>query len=203
MTEGDDQLTGGGDGQTPVHPNDLEGLKHGWVTTQCDISELEAENTRLGRKWALSHNRRPKEVMTLPFLNRLHHRMFGEVWDWAGSNRVRETFFGVDSSQITEMTQNALRDCVAHIGEAGDPEVTRPALTKLHHQLTVVHPFVNGNGRCTRLFVDILSASYQVGHPIWGQHLPDPRSVYLDALRRADIHEIGELYEFMWSGSHG
>jgi fido (protein-threonine AMPylation protein) len=46
------------------------------------------------------------------FLRDLHHRMFGEVWTWAGKLRQRETTIGIAPAQIQERLQALLGDAL-------------------------------------------------------------------------------------------
>lgn len=51
------------------------------------MAEAEAENICRAQIWLLTPK---KNILTTAFLQRLHKKMFGDVWDWAGKFRVTE-----------------------------------------------------------------------------------------------------------------
>jgi fido (protein-threonine AMPylation protein) len=104
--------------------------------------------------------------------------MFGRVWKWAGTQRSRETNIGVAPHTITENTQLALGDALFWHEHDTYPLEERAA--RLHVRLVSVHPFTNGNGRCTRLLADLYLATCD----------------YLAALRAADAGDFGPLVRF-------
>jgi fido (protein-threonine AMPylation protein) len=69
-----------------------------------------------------------------------------------------------------------------------------------HHELVVIHPFANGNGRHARLFADIVAVKLGASEFSWGRNTMitagPVREAYLRALREADRHDIRELLEF-------
>jgi fido (protein-threonine AMPylation protein) len=72
---------------------------------------------------------------------------------------------------------------------------------RFKHRLVSIHPFVNGNGRHSRLMADIL-ISNGLGLPVFtrgGAALTDNsriRSQYLQALRAADQRDYAHLLTF-------
>ncbi len=69
---------------------------------------------------------------------------------------------------------------------------------RLHHRLTVIHPFPNGNGRCSRVFADLYLESRGMYPFTWGAGLSrdTQRRAYLDAIRAADNHGYRPLIAF-------
>ena len=70
------------DGATPLDPDESEGLIPTHVTTREQLNRLEQENIVEAMQWLKSA--RPKEILDEAFIRKLHHRMFGRVWKWAG-----------------------------------------------------------------------------------------------------------------------
>ena len=71
---------------------------------------------------------------------------------------------------------------------------------RLHHRLTEIHPFPNGNGRHARMMADLLIESLG-GQPFsWGggslAGVGELRAKYVAALKAADGHDIGLLLAF-------
>ena len=71
---------------------------------------------------------------------------------------------------------------------------------RLHHRLVLIHPFVNGNGRCTRLLADVLVKRLRAQPLTWGSaslvQAGAARAAYVAALHEADRHNIDRLVAF-------
>ncbi len=132
------------------------------------------------------------------FLLNLHRRMFGDVWTWAGAWRRRETNIGVSPNVIPTRTEGLLRDAqywVEHTTYVPDELAVR-----FHHQLVLIHPFPNGNGRHSRMMADLLIV--QLGGRVFswgGKSLAGPndtRRSYINTLKQADLGDIRPLVDF-------
>lgn len=79
----------------------------------------------------------------------LHRRMFGDVWTWAGTLRQPVTNVGLEPFLIATQSQLLLDDATFwHTqGVFGSDELA----ARIHCRLVSIHPFRNGNGRCTRM----------------------------------------------------
>jgi fido (protein-threonine AMPylation protein) len=64
-------------------------------------------------------------------------------------------------------------------------------LAKLHHGLTAIHPFLDGNGRVARVLVD-LAAQELLGQRV-GTELTADHAAYFSSLRAADQGDLGPL----------
>lgn len=133
------------------------------------------------------------------FLFELHERMFGDVWRWAGRQRTRATNIGVEPALIAERTKQAIDDArYWHEHRTYSPD---ELAVRLHRQLVVVHPFPNGNGRCTRLLADLYLVANGEERFTWGvggrlDENDDARTLYLAALRAADGGDHQPLLAF-------
>lgn len=187
------------DDATPFEPTERDGLLQSWITNRSDLNEAEQENIVKGASWA-RHRRglKPADLLNDEFARTLHKQMFGEVWKWAGTYRQTERNIGIDAYRIpTEMAAllDDARYWVDHKTYPADELVAR-----LHHRLTAIHPFPNGNGRHARLMADLLIERLG-GEPFsWGGgSLADVgalRAKYVAALKAADGHDIGPLLAF-------
>ena len=73
------------DGETPLTAAELQGLKLPFVKTRAHLNTVEAANILTAKQWAMrSRMARLPHMLTADFLQALHRRMFGDVWDWAG-----------------------------------------------------------------------------------------------------------------------
>jgi Fic-DOC domain mobile mystery protein B len=79
------------------------------------------------------------------YLRRLHAQTFGEVWEWAGRYRSRETNIGIDPRQIGVSVRALVKDAETWV----DHETYEPdeLAVRFHHRVVSIHPFPNGNGR--------------------------------------------------------
>lgn len=191
------------DDSTPLTPEDLEGLVLGWVATWDELNQAETNNIENAVEWAYYGRRSPvsnvSDLLTVTFSDRLHRRMFGDVWAWAGTRRQRQTNIGVEPAQIVTQMKLALDDArYWHAQATFDPiEIA----VRLHHRLVCVHPYPNGNGRQTRMMADMYL--HTTNHPrlSWGGGEPLSsksinRTAYIDALRAATNHDLGPLLAF-------
>lgn len=80
-------------GATPLDPDEADGLKLAHVTTRGELDYFEAANIRKAEQWAFG--RKHRDLLAPDFIRRLHQRMFGDVWKWAGRYRTTEKNIGV------------------------------------------------------------------------------------------------------------
>jgi len=177
------------------------------MTTRSDLNRYERQNIAKAFPWALRHARLegPLGVLNLSFLFQLHRRMFGEVWTWAGKPRQRDTNVGVDPTQILTQARQAFDD--ARYWHENATFETYELSVRIHFRLVHVHPFANGNGRCTRLVADLYRQS--IGSPFltWGGEavsLDDQgpaRAAYIAAIVEAERGNYQPLIDFARSDS--
>src|SRR5262245_60373790 len=89
-------LVGGGEGQTPLDPDEGAGLIPSWVATRGDLDRAEQENILRAETWARGRSFEAAEILAESFIRQLHRQMFGEVWQWAGTYRLSNKNIGVD-----------------------------------------------------------------------------------------------------------
>ncbi|CAN7684098.1 mobile mystery protein B [Pararhizobium sp. LjRoot238] len=187
------------DDATPLEPQEREGLLQTWITHRKDLNEAEQENIVDGAAWARGRRRLALErMLSEDFMRILHKRMFGEVWQWAGTFRITERNIGIHAYRIgMELTSllNDIRYWIEHKTFPSDEIAIR-----FHHRLVAIHPFPNGNGRHARLAADLLIERLGGKRFSWGggslADVGELRARYVAALRAADNHNIGPLLEF-------
>lgn len=194
MIDGGDPL-----GATPLTPDDMLGLRLRHVATRGQLDEVEQANVAQGLAWLAV--RRRGDILDDVFARRLHRELFGDVWDWAGTYRVRETNIGVVPQEIGVQLRLLLEDARTWCAE----EVYAPleAAARLHHRMVQIHPFPNGNGRHARIAADEYLKQYFGRGPIdWAggydlQTDSQRRDGYLRALRSADAGDFALLLAFV------
>ncbi len=194
----DPLFDGDDDAATPITPDERAQLIPTWITTRAELNAAEAENIDEADRWAFSRRR---NVLDADFLKRLHRRMLGKVWKWAGTIRTTERNIGIAPYRIEQELRQLLDDARYWVESETFP--SDEIAIRFHHRLVAIHPFPNGNGRHTRIAADLLLV--QLGQPrfTWGRtSLVDAsktRDAYIAGLRAADAHDIGPLLAFAWS----
>jgi Fic-DOC domain mobile mystery protein B len=187
------------DDATPLKLEERDGLLQTWITDRDDLNEAEQENIVKGAAWARRRRgSKAADLLNDEYVKTLHKQMFGDVWKWAGAYRLTERNIGIKASRIpTDMPGmlNDVRYWVEHSTYPPDEIAAR-----LHHRLTEIHPFPNGNGRHARMMADLLIESLG-GQPFsWGggslAGVGELRAKYVAALKAADGHDIGLLLAF-------
>jgi len=184
---------------TPLEPGERNGLLQSWITHRKDLNEAEQENIVAGAAWARGRRRLPIDrILTDDFVRTLHKRMFGEVWEWAGTFRSTERNIGIQAYRIAVELTNLLSDVRYWVEHATFPP--DEIAIRFHHRLVAIHPFPNGNGRHARLAADLLVEKLGRQPFSWGggslADVGELRARYVAALRFADNHDIGPLLAF-------
>jgi len=184
------------DGNTGLTPEEREGLVPSYITTRAELNEAEQANILEGREWAFS---RKRDILDEALLKKLHIRMYGNVWAWAGRYRDSGKNIGVEAHRITTELKQLLDDVRSWIEH--DTYPADEIAARFHHRLTHIHCYPNGNGRHARMATDLLLTSLGERPFSWGSaNLVDAgktRQRYIAALRAADKHDIGPLLEFV------
>jgi len=183
---------------TPLTQEEREGLTPSYITLRHELNEAEQANIIEAGEWAFA---RKRNVLDDSFLHRLHKRMFGNVWKWAGEIRRSGKNIGVDAYKISTELRQLLDDTgywIEHSTYKPDEIAAR-----FHHQLVFIHPYSNGNGRHARLATDLLLVSMECPRFSWGRanlvSTGETRSAYIEALRAADRHDYEPLMIFVRS----
>ncbi len=174
-------------GETPI--DDISGLKPKGVTTRAQLGDVEAGNIRKAvMRYLVTKPSRRQAPFTLEWCYKLHRQMFGEVWRWAGTKRATELNIGVPFHRIDVDLKN-LMDDLAFWREKGDMDPIEQ-VARLHHRAVYIHPFLNGNGRWSRLLANIFQKQSANMVTIWPEETVGQASIvrdeYLAAVRSAD-----------------
>jgi len=187
---------GDDDGNTPLTPEEREGLVPSWIATRADLNRAEFDNIARAQTWAA---RRRRDILAFDTLIALHKQMFGSVWRWAGAFRTTGKNIGVDPARIGMDLHALLEEVRFWIADAVYPP--DELMARLHHRLVLIHPFPNGNGRHARMAADLLAAQMGVAALTWGRtSVIAPglvRAQYIAALKAADRHDPGPLLAFV------
>ena len=184
-------------GATPLDPDETAGLLLSHITTREELNHWEQMNIGEAEEWAF--NRKHKDLLSQSFICRLHKKMFGSIWAWAGQFRKSMKNLGVQPWQIALEVSQLCQDTSEWIKSATyEPD---EICIRFHHKLVWIHPFANGNGRHARLMADLLSKHIFNNDPFtWGRtDLMGPgksRASYITALQAADQQDYSLLQKF-------
>ncbi len=185
-------------GATPLDADELGCLIAKHITTQGELNEWEQLNILQGEAWA---SKQRKDILDETFVRRLHEKMFGETWSWAGTFRQTDKNIGVDSHHIGVRLRDLLNDVRYQIDHATYPP--DEIATRFHHRLVLIHPFPNGNGRHARMIADLLVKKLGQARFTWGsKSLSDAsktRDRYITVLSAADHGDCQPLLAFVRS----
>lgn len=184
---------------TPLTPREREGLLQSWITHRRDLNEAEQDNIVTGAAWARGGRKKsPETLLDEAFIRKLHKRMFGKVWRWAGTYRQTERNIGIDAYRIQAELAVMLDD--ARYWVRYRTFLPDELALRLHHRLVAIHPFPNGNGRHARLIADLLIESLGGQSFTWGSgslaDIGTLRAGYIAALKAADSHDVAPLMAF-------
>ncbi|MBK5105583.1 MAG: mobile mystery protein B [Burkholderiales bacterium] len=187
-------------GATPLDPDEAAGLIPSHITNHGQLNEWELVNIVEGERWAFSRKR--KDLLSIEFVRRLHKRMFGDTWRWAGTFRSTEKNIGIDPARIQPTLLDLFKDAemqLEHKSYSLDGIAAR-----FSHRLVSIHPFANGNGRLSRTMADLLLVREGSQRFNWGAGTNpvaegDTRRAYIDSLRAADARDYAPLLAFVRS----
>lgn len=180
-------------GQTPI--DDLSGLKVKGITTQAELNAHEAENIRKAvLKYLGAKPTRRSAKFDVRWALRLHAEMFGHIWQWAGQPRTQELNIGSPPHQVSVDLLNLLEDLKVW-QKSGMP--LQEQAVRLHHRAVKIHPFLNGNGRWSRLLANIWLKLHGAAPIDWPEAVIGTSSVvrdeYIAAIKAADNHDFAPL----------
>jgi Fic-DOC domain mobile mystery protein B len=197
-----DAMTAGKNGRddhiTPLDSDEKKQLIPALATKEA-LNEFEEVNIAEARAWALS----PRTIRSIdpliePTIREVHRRMFNRTWQWAGKYRRTEKLnMGAPIAEIYERLGALLGN--AQYWAQNNSFLPDEIAVRFHHELTLIHPFPNGNGRHARLYADTIAL--KLGNDVftWGRanlHAGTSRTNYIEALQKADNGDIKALVAF-------
>ena len=159
-------------GETLVSDEDVDALTPaareilGDPIRRADLYDLEQQiQAQVAVEWwanILDWNVPVRELLADHFVRDLHRRLHAPVWEWGGRQRSLETNIGIAPEHIAVEMRNVLDDLSYQWGH--QTGITARTLGIAAHAAVVrVHPFVDGNGRVTRLLADLVFLAAQTG----------------------------------------
>jgi fido (protein-threonine AMPylation protein) len=139
-----------------------------------------------------------RDLLNDHFVRDLHRRLYAPIWEWGGRQRTRETNIGIAPEHITVVLRNVLDD-LSYQWKHQTRLDARTLGIATHAAVVRIHPFVDGNGRVTRLLADLVYLAGQTGwEPIHAYDWEIDRPTYIRLLREYDMtRDPSALAEFI------
>lgn len=174
------------DGQTPLPQELQKGLKLKMVQTMGELDEYEEQNIAEGLAWL---DRVEADCLDYGLWLKLHRKLFGDVWSWAGKIRDHD-LNNPDFLQplLIRVEMKKLIDNARFWFEKHTyPE--KETLARIHERVLTIHPFANGNGRWSRILSEYICKRKKLEPPLWNLKLKNNpenrRRKYIEAVEEA------------------
>lgn len=126
------------------------------------------------------------EVGTAKGLQQIHTYLFGDLYDFAGQIRTKD----ISKGGFRFASCLYLKDSLTKIG--GMPEHTFEEIVAKYVEMNIAHPFMEGNGRSMRIWLDLIFKKNLKQCVDWTKI---DKADYLNAMQRSPVNalEIREL----------
>jgi cell filamentation protein len=127
------------------------------------------------------------EVGTTKGLQQIHEYLFGELYDFAGQIRVKD----ISKGGFRFASCLYLKESLKKIDEM--LESTFEHVVAKYVEMNIAHPFMEGNGRSMRIWLDLMLKKNQRQCVDW---VKIDKSDYLNAMQRSPVKDI-EIRELL------
>lgn len=130
------------------------------------------------------------EVGTFDALKKIHKYLFEEVYEFAGN--IRKVNIAKGNFRFTPLTY--LEEAIKNIEKM--PQSTYDEIIEKYVEMNIAHPFREGNGRSTRIWLDLILKK-ELGKVVdWSKV---DKTDYLLAMERSPVKDI-EIKELLKQG---
>ncbi len=121
------------------------------------------------------------EVGTVAGLSAIHRALFGGLYDFAGQVRT----LNIAKGNFRFANALYLNEALAAIERM--PEATYEQIIAKYVEMNIAHPFMEGNGRATRIWLDMILKK-RLGRVVDWQQVDKDK--YLQAMERSPINDL-------------
>ncbi|MGM7671609.1 Fic family protein [Microbacterium sp. A93] len=136
-----------------------------------------------GKPPSAEYARKPRP----PRFPNLHRRLCGDGWTWAGRYRTHIVNIGIDPVHVASELRGSLETSECRWNHTSD-WTARELGIAVHADGVRIHPFVDGNGRATRLLADRVIAAAQDCEAVELYDWQIDKARYVQLLRAYDVH---------------
>lgn len=127
------------------------------------------------------------EVGTTKGLQQIHEYLFGDLYDFAGKIRTKN----ISKGGFTFASAIYLEGALSEVEKL--PETTLEEIVRKYTEMNIVHPFMEGNGRSTRIWLDLILRKSLKQCVDWQKI---NKNDYFNAMERSPVNDL-ELRELL------
>jgi len=127
------------------------------------------------------------EIGTMKGLQQIHKYLFGDLYDFAGQIRTKD----ISKGGFRFASRFYLEEILVKIGEM--PENTFEEIVTKYVEMNIAHPFMEGNGRSMRIWLDLILKKNLKQCIDWSKI---DKASYLNAMQRSPVNDI-EIRELL------
>ena len=127
------------------------------------------------------------EAGTSKGLQQIHKYLFGDLYDFAGQIRVKD----ISKGSFRFASHLYLPESLNKIGEM--PDRTFEQIVAKYVEMNVAHPFMEGNGRSMRIWLDLILKKNLRQCVDWAKI---DKANYLNAMQRSPVNDL-EIRELL------
>lgn len=121
------------------------------ITNEIELSKMEEKITKLKALELFDTNKIDEfEVGTFSGLSKIHEFLFSDIYDFAG--KIRKDNIAKGNFRFASALY--LNDILLKINDM--PQNTFDEIIKKYVEMNIAHPFREGNGRSTRIWLDMI-----------------------------------------------
>lgn len=152
------------------------------ITSQIELNRVEERISKQKAKQLFETGQiNTLEVGTFAGLAQLHHYLFDTIYEFAG--KIREVNIAKGNFRFVPVIY--LQQALEHIDKM--PHRTFDEIIEKYVEMNIAHPFREGNGRATRIWLDLILKK-EIHHVVdW--NIVD-KEAYLSAMARSTINDI-------------
>jgi cell filamentation protein len=152
------------------------------ITDQIELAKAEERISKQKAKQLFDSGDISKaEVGSFAGLAFIHAYLFGDIYDFAG--KIREVNIAKGNFRFAPLMY--LEQSLQHIDKM--PQANFDAIVEKYVEMNVAHPFREGNGRATRIWLDLIFKKEI--QQVVGWNLVDKES-YLSAMQRSVVKDL-------------
>ena len=146
-----------------------------------NISDLKAKSLENAKRLYISGDVEKIEVGTTAGLLAIHRYLFKDLYPFAGEIRTQN----ISKGNFRFANSLYLREALSEIEKM--PQTTYEEIIEKYVEMNVAHPFMEGNGRAMRIWLDQMLKT-ALGKVVDWQNVPKDK--YLQAMERSPVNDL-------------